>query len=821
MKRAQRAPVGGAHEDGTGEAYPSVRPGQSVPALQGRVKRFLGFEAKVGAGSEWRAKIRWTPLALLLGSLGSAPAADLPELTLPQGVGVNVHFVRGHEQDLDRIAAAGFKFIRMDFGWGAIERRRGEYSWAEYEELTANLEKRGLRAIYILDYSNELYEPEGSPRHPESVAAFARWAGAAASHFKGRRIIWEIWNEPNIDFWKPKPDADQYVALARAACQAVRSNDSRATLIAPASSEFPWAFLESLFQAGLLEQLDAVSVHPYRDYRRPPESVYPDYLKLRALIERYASPARKTLPIISGEWGYSTHLHGVSLPIQAAFLARQQLANLWHGVPLSIWYDWKNDGDDPAENEHNFGTVYPDLRPKPAYEALQVMTRELSGYRVAQRLEAGRAENFVLLLLNPAGGQKLAAWSLSDPQPGAVDIGLASAGDLAIVDGCGQPKMVELQGTRLQLALAPLPQYITLKKPSRTLTATGAWKVTPPLPIQAGVKNNLDIRLTVTNPFPESVTAFARLAGPKLSDRKRVKLARGKTATLSLSATVSRRDLPTVPVELTLELQDAGGNLIGKRTESLPCALANSLRLALAPMERGLLVTVQNKSAGAFEGCLTSGNERRPVSLNASTASIRAEFSRPNSESSFVPPQYRLLDDQGRLAAETAAGRFDRIEVGNFSARLDGDDKIPATSSIRQALAPENGSPYAKVFALDYQFDLGWRFVRCEPQNQVRFGSRPAALGLWVYSDKSGNALRIRVRDAAGQTFQPSGPNLDWSGWRWVTFDLQDLASAGHWGGADDGVARGDLTLDTPLLLDSGKRKTAGRIYFVGLTAIY
>ena len=153
--------------------------------------------------------------AFLLACLAAVAVqgADLPELVLPQGVGVNIHFTRGHERDLDLIAAAGFKFIRMDFGWTGTERKKGEDNWADYDQLTANLEKRGLRAIYILDYSNPLYEETvvsknpltgqehkdvASPQHPESVAAFARWAADAARHFAGRRIIWEIWNEPNI-----------------------------------------------------------------------------------------------------------------------------------------------------------------------------------------------------------------------------------------------------------------------------------------------------------------------------------------------------------------------------------------------------------------------------------------------------------------------------------------------------------------------------------------------------------------------------------------------------------------------------------------------
>src|SRR6476646_7511818 len=92
--------------------------------------------------------------------------AELPGPVLPAGVGVNIHFTRGHEKDLDMIAAAGFKFIRMDFGWAGIERHKDHYDWTAYDELTSNLELRGLHAVYILDYSNPLYEETVSAKNP-------------------------------------------------------------------------------------------------------------------------------------------------------------------------------------------------------------------------------------------------------------------------------------------------------------------------------------------------------------------------------------------------------------------------------------------------------------------------------------------------------------------------------------------------------------------------------------------------------------------------------------------------------------------------------
>src|SRR2546423_13091528 len=81
-------------------------------------------------------------------------ASELPEAVIPAGVGVNIHFVTGHQQDLDLIAGAGFKFIRMDFGWESTEPKKGEYKWSEYEELLSNLDQRSIRPIFILDYSH-------------------------------------------------------------------------------------------------------------------------------------------------------------------------------------------------------------------------------------------------------------------------------------------------------------------------------------------------------------------------------------------------------------------------------------------------------------------------------------------------------------------------------------------------------------------------------------------------------------------------------------------------------------------------------------------
>lgn len=397
------------------------------------------------------ARMKWLGLLLLISTQTSVVVADkFPERTIPAGVGVNIHFTTGHERDLKMIAAAGFKFVRMDFFWETTEPRKGEYNWSEFDAFSSELERHGLRPYYIFDYSNPLYEENiagtnpithqleytlASPRHPESIAAYARWAAAAAEHFHGRGVVWEIWNEPNISFWKPRPDVAQYCAMALATARAVRAADPQACIVGPTTSGFDWKFLEAVFKSGLLDYLDGVSVHPYR--QKPPETAASDFARLRELIAQYAPPG-KTIPIVSGEWGYSTSWKSVSPETQANYIARQQLSNLLNGVPLSIWYDWKNDGRDPADGEHNFGTVGYNLTPKPAYLAIQTMTRELSGYSISQRYDTGNTNDFVLVLTNAAGQSKLAAWTLK------------------------KPHSVEFN-SRLNLDLTAMPRYVPVK----------------------------------------------------------------------------------------------------------------------------------------------------------------------------------------------------------------------------------------------------------------------------------------------------------------------------------------------------------------------
>ncbi|MDP6635443.1 MAG: cellulase family glycosylhydrolase [Phycisphaerae bacterium] len=402
-------------------------------------------------------------LAIGLTALPASAGTPLPKPVIPNGFGVNIHF-RGEPKDLDLIRDGGFKFIRMDLAWAGVERKKGVYDFAKsgYDALTAGCVKRGIRILYILDYSNKLYESERSVRTAEGRRAFAAFAQAAATRYKGKGILWEIWNEPNIKiFWRPQPSVDDYCKLVELTAPLVKKADPSGLVVAPATSEIPFKWLEACFKKGMLKWIDVLSVHPYRPHR--PETVIKDYARLRILIKRYA-PRGVKIPIISGEWGYSNinwDKARLSNEKQARYLVREFLINLHQNIPVSIWYDWKNDGVDPNEREHHFGTVTHDLKPKAAYTAAAALSKNLAGFSIDRRLPPADDKNFAFLL-KKGKRRAVAFWTTGEACEVTLPLAPGRGLLLDMLAKDRDPPTVSWKGKGLKITASPNPQYLLI-----------------------------------------------------------------------------------------------------------------------------------------------------------------------------------------------------------------------------------------------------------------------------------------------------------------------------------------------------------------------
>ncbi len=349
--------------------------------------------------------------------------------TVRDQIGVNIHFTDPEPGEMEMLARLGVGLVRMDFFWHDTETAKGVYDFSRYDRLLTHLDRYQIRPLFILDYGHALYDDGLSPHTDAGREAFARWAVAAVTHFGGRRILWEMWNEPNGGFWKPQVNADDYAKLALTVGEALRTAAPNEIYIGPGEVGTESEFLETCFQAGLLEYWAGVSVHPYRSSN--PETVTPDYQRVAALIATYAPPGR-TIPILSGEWGYSvidqeTYSYVPTDALQAAYFGREILTNMENGIPVSIWYDWRNDGPDTASTEDNFGLVRhayhpgrtPVFDPKPSYMAAQTLLDTLGDFCYDHPLPVAGSIDAHALSFARETEHRYAAWTTA-PSPQSV-----------------------------------------------------------------------------------------------------------------------------------------------------------------------------------------------------------------------------------------------------------------------------------------------------------------------------------------------------------------------------------------------------------------
>lgn len=788
----------------------------------------------------------------------TAPAAATPapkrtfSPVVPDGLGVNIHFTDPKPGEMRQLAAAGFGIVRMDLTWAGTERKAGAYDFAAYDRLLAALDAHKVRALFILDYGNKLYDDGLSPHTDAGRAAFAKWAAAAASHFKGRGVLWEIWNEPNhANFWKPKANVDDYVKLALIASKAIHEAAPSEIVIGPATSEVDLPFLEACFKAGLLEHWSAVSVHPYRQTN--PETAADDYRKLRRLIARYA-PKGKQVPILSGEWGYSVAWKNFDEATQGKYLPRQWLTNLANDVPVSIWYDWHDDGANPAEAEHNFGTVkhaYHKDRgdapydAKPAYVAARTLTTSLNGYRFNKRLAVGdEASDFVLLFDKadeptspPVPDLKLVVWTASK-EPRSLLIP-ASPGSFRAVDHLGKdlpPIATDTEG--LHVTATDGPQYLTPEKPNDLLRVAAAWDRAPLDLVLTGGQTNW-VMLDVQNPLPEPFRAIGATTGG--FEPRFLPVPAGGSETIPAKAVLMRDvEWQALPVRVSI------GNNAVPLAQWTHATVSNPMRVVPLPVGGNVLpLRVENPTGEPFEGRvyvtdvegeirippkrfeLDEGERLKVLEVPFDRAGktgpyrlgLRVEDRDNNIAIKQPPTRYQPVDDFARFKPGAA--------VDGWKVVADGDAKVASEQSLAAA-PPEGGpvAPNAGTLQLKYKFDAGHKFLSVLPDGPKaddvrRLDGEPKSFGVWVHGDGQGHAARMRFVDATGQVFQPDFGRVTWTGWRYVTVPL-DGTKAGFWGGAKDGKVHHPIKLDTPFLLDNaGRQASHGTVYVAGPVVVY
>ncbi len=388
---------------------------------------------------------------------------DAKDTSIYSPFGAQTHFGQ-YKADPDRnlplMSEGGMKWTRDEMYWSEIERQPGRFDFPKQYDAYADANARyGLSPVIILDYGNALYDRNAngdarSPHTAEGLRAFARYVTAMVKRYGDRVKYWEVWNEPNgSQFWGAEPDAREYAAVLKTAYTSIKRADPEAKVIGGAIAGTDLNYLRALFDAGGLEYMDALSIHPYR-VGGPEETQLLRELRFhQELMKEYGY--EKPIWLTEIGWSTDTGPYGVTEQEQAQYLTRMYIQALSTGYVREVnWYDFQDDGPDSTNHEHRFGIVTLDLSPKPAYTAYAAMVDNLQTTHYVGQLDVGDGVYVYVFARN--GEPTIAVWSLSSRQV-SMDVGSVS---VRVADVDGNARNVATNAGTLTLTVGPDPQYI-------------------------------------------------------------------------------------------------------------------------------------------------------------------------------------------------------------------------------------------------------------------------------------------------------------------------------------------------------------------------
>ncbi|MGB8030092.1 MAG: glycosyl hydrolase family 39 [Terracidiphilus sp.] len=317
------------------------------------------------------------------------------------------------------------------------------YNWSYVDQIYDGLLAGGVRPFVEisfmpkalaarLDYHAFWYKPIASP--PGDYAKWDALITAFAQHLINRYGIdevsqwyFEVWNEPNLDFWTGVPKQQTYFELYDHTARALKAVNSRLRVGGPATAQAAWVGDMIAHATNDHVPLDFVATHVYgddtvQDVFHDQRSIAPHQMvcnAVRKVHDEIEHSARPQLPLIWSEFN-------------ASYMNQQDITDSIYMGPwiadtisqcdgltgmMSYWTFsdvFEEQGVIKTPFYGGFGLMAEDGIPKPAFDAF-----ELLHALGTQRLPV--AADDVLATRRKDGTVVIAAWNLVEPGAGGAN----------------------------------------------------------------------------------------------------------------------------------------------------------------------------------------------------------------------------------------------------------------------------------------------------------------------------------------------------------------------------------------------------------------
>ena len=358
-------------------------------------------------------------------------------------------------------------WVRKVFNWHQIERQKDNFDFTFYDNFVNNAKANDKKILAGLAYSTPWLN-NGKNRDyisREDFKYFLNYVEVTVSRYKGKVDAWEIWNEPNWLFWKGTDK--EFFELSRLTAIKIREVDPDAYIVGGSILWVPKNFIKNMKKAGAMENLDALSFHPYSVNPKGAMRLLDDFLKITSKINFKGDIWITEVGYPTSGWYPST----VSLKKQPSYVIKTIAPAAARGTRVFIWYDFKDSyklGEYPNtyDSERYFGLVYSDFTRKNGAWAYELCARYIPGsqYNPELPLKEGIKSNIVTLCFtkNESDTNTLIIWNdINTKQKIKVSIPTTitihdisssdnySLTDVAIVEITDKPVFITWQGSSI------------------------------------------------------------------------------------------------------------------------------------------------------------------------------------------------------------------------------------------------------------------------------------------------------------------------------------------------------------------------------------
>lgn len=233
----------------------------------------------------------------------------------------------------------------------------------------------------------------------------------------------EVWNEPNIDFWSGEPKQATYFELYDHTARALKSVSPRIRVGGPATSSAHW--VDAFIQHAAAENVptDFISSHGYaddtvQDLFGTNEDIPMDQrvcLAIKKVHDQIQASPRPGLPLMWTEWNVASFgmLHARDTTYVGAAMADdiRQCDGLVDMMSFWTFSDvFEENGPKREPFDGSFGLVALGGIKKPSYAAFALLHK-----LGAERIVGGADPGNILVTRERDGSLAIAAWNLVDP----------------------------------------------------------------------------------------------------------------------------------------------------------------------------------------------------------------------------------------------------------------------------------------------------------------------------------------------------------------------------------------------------------------------